>query len=139
HQPQHGGRGARGGGPGADGPGASGRHGGDGRGRHREVQPRAADSPNILIAIVGAGAAGLATAVFAARRGATRPIVAFDGAARPGAKILVSGGARCNVTNRVVTERDFAGGSASVVRGILRAFPAEETVAFFCEIGVPLH
>ena len=88
---------------------------------------------------MGAGAAGLATAIFAARRGASGPIVAFDGAARPGAKILVSGGARCNVTNRVVTERDFAGGSASVVRGILRAFPAEETVAFFCEIGVPLH
>jgi hypothetical protein len=92
-----------------------------------------------LIGIVGAGAAGLATAIFAARRGASGPIVAFDGAARLGAKILVSGGARCNVTNRVVTERDFAGGSASVVRGILRAFPAQKAVAFFREIGVALH
>jgi hypothetical protein len=92
-----------------------------------------------MIGIVGAGAAGLATAIFAARRGASGPIVAFDGAARLGAKILVSGGARCNVTNRVVTERDFAGGSANAVRGILRAFPAEETVAFFREIGVALH
>ncbi len=92
-----------------------------------------------MIGIVGAGAAGLATAILAARRGASGPIVAFDGAARLGAKILVSGGARCNVTNRVVTERDFAGGSASAVRGILRAFPADETVAFFREIGVALH
>ncbi len=92
-----------------------------------------------MIAIVGAGAAGLATAIFAARRGASGPIVAFDGAARLGAKILVSGGARCNLTNRVVTERDFAGGSANVVRGILRAFPAEKAVAFFREIGVAMH
>jgi len=92
-----------------------------------------------MISIVGAGAAGLATAIFAARRGARGPIVAFDGAARLGAKILVSGGARCNVTNRVVTERDFAGGSSSVVRGILRAFPADKAVSFFREIGVPLH
>ena len=92
-----------------------------------------------MISIVGAGAAGLATAIFAARRGARGPVVAYDGAARLGAKILVSGGARCNVTNRVVTERDFAGGSSSVVRGILRAFPADKAVSFFREIGVPLH
>jgi predicted Rossmann fold flavoprotein len=92
-----------------------------------------------LIAIVGAGAAGLATAIFAARRGASGPIVAFDGAARLGAKILVSGGARCNVTNRVVTDQDFAGGNPNVVRGILRAFPAGEAVSFFREIGVALH
>jgi len=92
-----------------------------------------------LIAIVGAGAAGLATAIFAARRGVRGPIVAFDGAARLGAKILVSGGARCNVTNRVVIEQDFAGGNRSVVRGILRAFPADKAVAFFREIGVALH
>ena len=37
-----------------------------------------------VIAIVGAGAAGLATAIFAARRGAPGPIVLLDGAARPG-------------------------------------------------------
>ena len=92
-----------------------------------------------MIAVVGAGAAGLAAAIFAARRGAAGPIVALDGARRLGAKILVSGGARCNVTNRVVTERDFAGGSPRVVRRVLEAFPAEEAVAFFREIGVSLH
>jgi predicted Rossmann fold flavoprotein len=91
-----------------------------------------------VIAVVGAGAAGLAAAIFAARRGA-RPIVALDGARRLGAKILVSGGGRCNVTNRVVTERDFRGGSRNVVRRLLRAFPAEAAVDFFREIGVSLH
>jgi predicted Rossmann fold flavoprotein len=92
-----------------------------------------------VIAIVGAGAAGLATAIFAARRAAPGPIVLFDGAARPGAKILVSGGSRCNVTNAVVTEADFHGGAPHLVRRVLRAFGVPETVAFFQEIGVSLH
>ncbi len=92
-----------------------------------------------MIAVVGAGAAGLAAAIFAARRGVSGPLVALDGATRIGAKILVSGGGRCNVTNTVVTERDFRGGSRHVVRRVLRAFPAEAAVAFFREIGVSLH
>jgi predicted Rossmann fold flavoprotein len=95
--------------------------------------------PAAVIAIVGAGAAGIATAIFAARRGAPGPIVLFDGAARPGAKILVSGGSRCNVTNVTVTEADFTGGPAHLVRRVLRAFGVAETVAFFREIGVSLH
>ena len=63
----------------------------------------------------------------------------MDGAARIGAKILVSGGSRCNVTNRVVTERDFWGGPSRVVRNVLRAFPAEQAAAFFVALGVTLH
>jgi hypothetical protein len=91
------------------------------------------------IAIVGAGAAGLATAIFATRRGAPGPILLFDGAARPGAKILVSGGSRCNVTNATVTEADFEGSPPHLVRRVLRAWGVRETVAFFREIGVALH
>ncbi len=56
-----------------------------------------------------------------------------------GAKILVSGGSRCNVTNRVVTERDFWGGQARVIRSVLRAFPAAQTAGFFADLGVALH
>ena len=89
--------------------------------------------------VIGAGAAGLATAIFAARAAPSCRIVCVDGARRIGAKILVSGGSRCNVTNRVVTERDFWGGSSRCVRNVLRAFPAERTAAFFAEIGVPMH
>jgi hypothetical protein len=92
-----------------------------------------------VIAIVGAGAAGLATAIFAVRRGVSAPILLFEGAQRPGAKILVSGGSRCNVTNAVVSERDFSGSPPHLVRRVLRAFGVDETVAFFREIGVPLH
>ena len=92
-----------------------------------------------MIPIVGAGAAGLATAIFAARRGAPGSIVVIDGARKPGAKILVSGGSRCNVTNAVVTEKDFRGSPPHLVKRVLRAFGVSETVAFFRDIGVALH
>jgi predicted Rossmann fold flavoprotein len=91
------------------------------------------------LVVVGAGAAGLATAIFAARSAPHLRVRCLDGARRVGAKILVSGGSRCNVTNRDVTERDFWGGSSRVVRNVLRAFPAERTAAFFEELGVRLH
>jgi predicted Rossmann fold flavoprotein len=91
------------------------------------------------VAIVGAGAAGLATAIFARRTNPTRSVVLLEGAKRPGAKILISGGSRCNLTNRTVTERDFWGGRSTIVRRVLRAFPVDETVRFFRELGVPVH
>jgi predicted Rossmann fold flavoprotein len=91
------------------------------------------------VVIVGGGAAGLATAVFCARATKQRRIVCADGARTVGAKILISGGARCNVTNRVVTERDFWGGDSRVIRNVLRAFPASRAAEFFDELGVALH
>jgi predicted Rossmann fold flavoprotein len=91
------------------------------------------------VAVVGGGAAGLATAIFAARRRPGLPIAVLDGASRLGAKILVSGGGRCNVTNAQVTEADFNGGSRVFVRRILRELGAPESAAFFREIGVALH
>jgi len=91
------------------------------------------------VAIVGAGAAGLATAIFARRLAPSLRVTLLDTAKRPGAKILVSGGSRCNVTNAAVSDRDFWGGRRTIVRRILRAFPVSETIAFFRELGVPLH
>jgi predicted Rossmann fold flavoprotein len=91
------------------------------------------------LVIIGAGAAGLATAIFAARRVPALRVRCLDGARRVGAKILVSGGSRCNVTNRVVTEHDFWGGPSRVTRQVLRAFPAEQAVRFFDELGVAVH
>jgi len=90
-------------------------------------------------AIVGAGAAGLMTAITARRTNRSRSVVLLEGAARPGAKILVSGGSRCNVTNLIVSERDFWGGRAAIVRRVLAALPVPQTIAFFRELGVPLH
>lgn len=90
------------------------------------------------LCVIGAGAAGLATAIFTARASSGR-ILCLDTSRRIGAKILVSGGSRCNVTNSVVTERDFWGGSTRFVRRVLRAFPETRAAEFFSEIGVTLH
>ncbi len=91
------------------------------------------------VILVGAGAAGLATAIFLARRSPGRSIVALDGARKIGAKILVAGGGRCNVTNRRVTADDFHGGSPHVIRRVLDEFPASAAAALFDQLGVPLH
>ena len=88
--------------------------------------------------IVGAGAAGLSTAIFTRRTNPHLTVHLLDGAAKPGAKILVSGGARCNVTNAVVTEADYWGGKRTLIRRVLARLPVAQTIAFFRELGVPL-
>lgn len=91
------------------------------------------------MAIVGAGAAGLATAAFLRELAPALTVGLLESARTPGAKILISGGGRCNVTNRIVTERDFWGGSPPVIRQVLRAFTADDARAFFLRLGVALH
>lgn len=98
--------------------------------------------PTHDLVIIGAGAAGLMCAIAAGRtaRAAGRPlrIVALDGAKTLGAKILVAGGGRCNVTHERVDERDYAGSTPPAIRKVLGALPVAETIAFFREIGVEL-
>lgn len=97
---------------------------------------------DVDIAVVGGGAAGLAAAIFAARASLPSParsrIAVLDGARTLGAKILVSGGSRCNVTNARVETTDFWRSGSPFVRQVLRALPVAETIAFFEEIGVAL-
>jgi predicted Rossmann fold flavoprotein len=93
-------------------------------------------SESFDIVIVGAGAAGLFAAVFAARTG--RRVCVLDGAEKPGAKILVSGGGRCNVTHDEVSAEAYAGSSRNAIKKVLRRFDVPQTVAFFAEQGVML-
>ncbi len=89
--------------------------------------------------VVGAGAAGLLAAIFAARCGArvlvleTRPV--------PGAKIRVSGGGRCNVLpSRVELSNYHTSGSRNTLRNILLSWPLEEVRSFFeSELAIPLQ
>lgn len=90
------------------------------------------------LVIVGAGAAGLMAAIAAGRHARPR-IVVLEGARRLGAKILISGGGRCNVTNRRVVASDFNGGSPRVIARVLKGFTVEATVGFFAALGVGLH
>ena len=93
-------------------------------------------SPRTVL-VIGAGAAGLTAALRAAQSGAA--VTALNAHPKVGLKILMSGGTRCNVTHRAVTERDFHGGSPNVVKRVLRAFTVPQTLAWFQdELGVPL-
>ena len=114
------------------------RHGTEPRDRRR---PLSADVDTCDIAIVGGGAAGLATAIFAgeacAKDGRPVSIAVLEGAPRIGTKILVSGGARCNVTHHRVDAKDYHG-RPNVVKNALRAFGADDTVRWFSSLGVEL-
>ncbi|MCA9273984.1 MAG: NAD(P)/FAD-dependent oxidoreductase [Phycisphaerales bacterium] len=92
------------------------------------------------IAIVGAGAAGLMTAIHAGRGliGSGKRVLVLDGASTIGVKILVAGGGRCNVTHHEVDEKQYAGGSRNTIKKVLRRFDVPETIAFFKELGVEL-
>lgn len=94
------------------------------------------------IAVIGAGAAGLMAAIQAARTlrgsGPDTPVIALDGARRLGAKILVAGGGRCNVTHDVVDEAAYAGSSRPAIRKVLGRFPVQRTIDFFRDLGVEL-
>ncbi|MCE2728079.1 MAG: aminoacetone oxidase family FAD-binding enzyme [Planctomycetaceae bacterium] len=99
--------------------------------------PEAAD-----VVVVGAGAAGLFAATWAGRTAAAagRPlaVVAVDGARKLGAKILVAGGGRCNVTHDAVHEGDYAGSTPPAIRKVLRRFGVADTVQFFAAAGVAM-
>ncbi len=97
------------------------------------------------VVVVGAGGAGLMAAIAAGRErlrlgfpSAPPPIVLLDSRNKVGAKILISGGTRCNVTNKTVTVSDYEGGPKHFLRHVFDAFTPEETIRFFEEIGVEL-
>ena len=90
------------------------------------------------IAVIGGGAAGLAAAIFAAQF-AVQPtrVVLIDGAKTLGAKILVSGGGRCNVTHDIVTPEDF-NASRAIVRNVLAEFGVADVIQWFDSMGIAL-
>lgn len=93
---------------------------------------------DVDVAVVGAGAAGLFAAIWAGRTAPQARVVALDGARRLGAKILVAGGGRCNVTHDTVDASAYAGSSQNAIRKVLLRFDVPETVAFFRKLGVEL-
>ncbi|MCC7012835.1 MAG: aminoacetone oxidase family FAD-binding enzyme [Planctomycetes bacterium] len=90
------------------------------------------------VVIVGAGAAGLMAGVFAGRCGVRALLL--ESRPKPGAKIRVSGGGRCNVLPSVVELDDFATeGSRNALKNVLASWPLKECRAFFeRDLGIPL-
>jgi predicted Rossmann fold flavoprotein len=90
------------------------------------------------VVVLGAGAAGLTAAIFAAQ--GSRRVVLLEGTQKPGQKILISGGGRCNVLPSHASHADFhSDGSPNIIRKILAAWPLPEVRRFFEEeLGLPL-
>jgi predicted Rossmann fold flavoprotein len=92
----------------------------------------------LSVAVVGAGAAGLVAASFAAASGASVTLIerTRDG----GRKILISGGGRCNVLPSVLAPERFVTDSPPhLLRAMLRAWPLHEQREFFeRDLNIPL-
>ena len=87
-------------------------------------------------AIIGGGAAGLAAAIFAARRG--KHVLLCERLPRVGKKILSTGNGRCNISNVNIRPENYHGKEASFASYALSAFSREDTEAFFASLGLPL-
>lgn len=103
------------------------------------TSPRPSAGAPDPVAVVGAGAAGLLAALFAARAGAS--VVLLEGTSDGGRKILISGGGRCNILpSQACPERYVTESSRNTLRKMLRSWPVAEQRAFFqAELGMPLE
>lgn len=88
------------------------------------------------IAIIGAGAAGLMTAIQCGLRGVQ--VELFDSQKNIGKKILIAGGGRCNVTNQNMSEMHFNCENNRFVKNILKHLPLSETLQYFESRELPL-
>lgn len=96
-------------------------------------------SPDVWpVVVIGCGAAGAMAAIHAARTGAQTLVL--ESSRRPGAKIRVSGGGRCNVLPSVAGPEDFhTEGSVHAMRKILTGWPLDEVTSFFRDdLGIAL-
>jgi predicted Rossmann fold flavoprotein len=93
---------------------------------------------DLPIVIVGAGAAGLLAATFAAGKG--RRVVLLERTKDGGRKILISGGGRCNILPSALDpSRYVTASSSATMRNILRSWPLAEQRRFFEEeLGLTL-
>ncbi len=87
------------------------------------------------IAIIGAGASGMAAAVTAAASG-TDQVLLFERQARVGRKLAATGNGRCNLTNRRTEPGRYHGSGTDFVRPALEAFPPEKVLEFFQTLGL---
>jgi predicted Rossmann fold flavoprotein len=89
------------------------------------------------MAVVGAGAAGLAAAASGARRGAS--VVLLERLPRPGKKLLATGGGRCNLMNQGLSAGSFTSTDPGFVASVLDRFGAKEIKGFFEGLGLSLQ
>jgi predicted Rossmann fold flavoprotein len=87
--------------------------------------------------VLGGGAAGLMCAIEAAKRG--RRVAVLEHAERPGKKILISGGGRCNFTNIYCTPENFISGNPHFAKSALARYTASDFIALVEKHHIPYH
>ncbi|OOE98765.1 NAD(P)/FAD-dependent oxidoreductase [Salinivibrio sp. IB643] len=89
------------------------------------------------VIVIGAGAAGLMCAAQAGQRG--RRVLVVDHAKKPGRKILISGGGRCNFTNYDVTANNFLCENPHFVKSALAQYSQWDFIGLVATHGVAYH
>jgi predicted Rossmann fold flavoprotein len=89
------------------------------------------------VAILGAGAAGLFCAAEAGKRG--RRVAVLERSERPGKKILISGGGRCNFTNIHCQPENFLSANPHFAKSALARFTPADFVALVEKHRIPYH
>lgn len=92
-------------------------------------------STNVII--IGAGAAGLMCAIKAGERG--RKVLVLDHANKPGKKILMSGGGRCNFTNLHVSHENFISHNPQFCKSALSRYTPWDFIALVEKHKIPFH
>jgi predicted Rossmann fold flavoprotein len=93
--------------------------------------------PQFDVVILGAGAAGLMCAITAGQRG--RRVLLLDHAAEPAAKILISGGGRCNFTNTGAAPERFLSDNPRFARSALDRYAPDDFIALVRRHGIAFH
>jgi len=93
------------------------------------------DSTDVLI--IGGGAAGLMCAITAGRRG--RRVVLIERNPRPGRKILISGGGRCNFTNLHTRPEHFLSSNPHFAKSALARFTPRDFLDLVERHRIPWH
>ncbi len=89
------------------------------------------------VVIIGAGAAGLMCAIEAGKRG--RQVVVLEHARKPGNKIRMAGGGRCNFTNYDVTPEHFLSQNPHFVKSALSRYTQWDFLALVQSYQIPFH
>ncbi|MCX2480682.1 aminoacetone oxidase family FAD-binding enzyme [Pedobacter sp. MC2016-15] len=84
--------------------------------------------------IIGAGACGLMCAVQAGYLG--KKVVILEKASKAGAKILISGGGRCNYTNLLASDEQFISGNKHFTKSAFTQWTVADTISFFETYGI---
>ncbi|MBQ1763601.1 MAG: NAD(P)/FAD-dependent oxidoreductase [Aquincola sp.] len=87
--------------------------------------------------ILGAGAAGLHCAAMAGQMGAR--VLLLDHAAKVAEKIRISGGGRCNFTNRDTTPAQFLSDNPHFCRSALSRYTPQDFIALLQRHGIGFH